>query len=561
MYLSKRPIARLTVCLLVPALASGCGVNPIVARKEAPESPKRAGRMNAALGEALTLRQSFEDRAEAFVGRKVAINDLLFGLGVATFALVAGKAHRDAFTVTAGIAGSTYLYTTTGQQQAHLTAYQVGIGRLNCAMVVGRALRVDDEVLETHQTEAGNLRSQLPKLAVAIGKAELLVLSEPALDADFKSAAKQRIDDAKATLSKATDANKAAEVLGDRADKVAAKLKGTVAVIHEAVNDMAAKGVPEPAAVVESLKSLTKFVGDFGKSVGADVKVPAPAASAGAAGSQESEVGGPIMPAASAPSTSGLKDIRTALVELAAQQATTSVLTDAMSERLARYPGSTSDDDFGKCVPDSKVSNFTVSAATINFTANKDSDQSASFTVEGGTTNYVAYPTTQPTFGIELVPAPQGGSTFWVKVPKSVVGPHELVVVVADSSSPSNKRSVTIKVAAAAVSAPNTNESQVGRATTLREALARARTFGGSITLGSGAAAVKLLVTNVQADASGFRVGLTCTPGAKSAQYTRAEARTKLLALLSSSYGLPAAQATAVRPAQLELVDNANCLR
>jgi hypothetical protein len=561
MHPSNRPIARQIVCLLVTALAAGCGVNPIVTRKETAEPAKREGRMNAALGEALALRQSFEERAEAFVGRKIAINDLLFGLGVATFGLVAGKAHRDAFAVTAAIGGSTYLYTTTGLQQAHLTAYQVGIGRLNCAMVVGRALRVDDEVLEIHKTEAGSLRSQLPKLAADIGTAELLVLSEPTLDVDFKSAARQRIDDAKATLAKATEANKAAEVLGDRADKVASKLRGTVNVISEAVNDMAAKGVPEPAAVVESLKSLTKFVGDFGRAVGADVKVPAPVASGAAVGSQESEVGGAIPAVASAPSASSMQDIRTALVKLAEQQATTSLLADAMSERVARYPGSTSDEDFGKCVPDSKVSNFAVSVATINFTASKDSDQSATFKASGGTKNYVADFTTQPTFGIELIPAPPGESTFRVKVPKSVVGPHELLVLIADSSSPPNERSVAIKVAAAAASAPNANESQVGRAATLRDALVRARNFSGSITLGSGAAAATLRVTTVQADASGFRVGLTCTPGAKSAQYTRAEARTKLLALLSSSYGLSAAEAAAVRPAQLDLVDSANCLR
>jgi len=561
MRLSHRPIARLIISLLIPILAAGCGVNPIVVRKEAPEPTTRAGRMNAALGEAMALRQSFEERAEAFVGRKVAINDLLFGLGVATFGLVAGKAHRDAFTVTAGIAGSTYLYTTTGQQQAHLNAYQIGIGRLNCAMVVGRALRVDDEVLEIHKDEAVRLKSQLPKLATAITTAELLVLSEPALGADFKSSAMQRIADARATSAKAAEVNKAAEVLGDRADRVASKLRGTVAVVHEAVNDMAAKGVPEPAAVVESLKSLTKFVGDFGKAVGADVKVPAPAASGAAAGTAESVVGGRISPAATSPTASGLQSIRATLVRLAKQQATTSVLADAMSERLARYPGSTSDEDFGKCVPDTKVSNFALNAATINFTANKDSDQSATLKASGGAKNYVADFMTQPSFGIELIPAPPGESTFRVKVPKSVVGPHELVVLVWDSSSPPNERSVTIKVAAAAASAPNANESQVGRAATLRDALTSALKFGGSITLGSGAATATLRVSTVQADASGFRVVLTCTPGAKSGQYTRAEARTKLLALLSSSYGLSAAEAAAVGPVQLDLVDNANCLR
>ena len=442
MQLSRRPLERLTVCLLVAAMAAGCAVNPIVARKENPEPPTRAGRMSAAMAAATALRQSFEERAEAYVGRKVAINDLLFGLGVATFGLAVGKAHRDAITLSAGIAGSTYLYTTTGQQQAQLNAYQVGIGRLNCAMVVARALRVDDEVLATQRTEAASLKGQIPKLATAITKAELLVLSEPSLDANFKAAARQHIEVAKTTLAKANEANKAAELLGDRADKVASKLRGTVDVIHEAVNDMAAKGVPEPAAVVESLKSLTKFVGNFGKAVGADVKVPAPAASGASDGSAQSRVGPTSARAASAASASGLEKIRDALLEVATEQATTSVLADAMTERLARFPGSASDEDFGKCVPDAKVSNFAVNAATINFTANKDADQSATFKVSGGTKNYVADFTTQPTYGIELVPAQPGESTFRVKVPKSVVGPHELVVSVADSSSPPNESSI-----------------------------------------------------------------------------------------------------------------------
>ncbi|RYG87366.1 MAG: hypothetical protein EON59_07670, partial [Alphaproteobacteria bacterium] len=88
---------RLTASIIATASLVGCSVNPIVQWKPANDPPAN---VDAALSDAQSLRLQYEVKAEQHLGRKLVTNDLLFGLGVATFAAVAGKTHRDVPAIT-----------------------------------------------------------------------------------------------------------------------------------------------------------------------------------------------------------------------------------------------------------------------------------------------------------------------------------------------------------------------------------------------------------------------------------------------------------------------------
>lgn len=564
-----RPATSL-VAMAIAALCGGCAVNPVVQWRAAADP---APSIDAALADAQALRQQFEARAEQHLGRKLATNDMLFGLGVVSFAAVAAGAHKDVLATAAGLGGSTYVYSTLGLQQTVLDAYLLGIGRVNCAATIGRSLRIDPAVLTAQATATAALRSDLPTLAAAISRAEGLVLATAGLEATYKTAANERLASARAALASALAVSKDADALGERWAGGASKLTGTLQAIHQAVNEMVSKGVPEPKAVLDALKSLVGAVDGFGKAVGATA-APAAASAAGSAGpSNESDSTQDQQPfksnAQPGVAPASLDKINAALVALAQAQARVTVQADAMQERAKRQATTVSNTDFEKCVPDaSRSGGFTVSDASLKFTANKDDDQSQTFTVSGGTTNYTARFTSQPSFGITLVSPPAGGRVFEVKVPKTTQGPHMLTIAVEDSSPGPNQAKVVVEVAsatatrAAPVTAP-ANEADGGRTVGLPAALAAAQKNGASMSFGPVNDKTRLTIKTWTSDAVGTRVVLTCVPGAQPATISNLEARTRLLALLTDGFALTPAVADAARkaPARLALVADGGCLK
>jgi hypothetical protein len=561
-------LSRLAILAFTTASIVGCSVNPLVQWKPANDPPTSA---DAALGDAQALRLQYEARSEQHLGRKLVTNDLLFGLGVATFAAVAGKAHRDVPAVLAGLGASTYLYSTTGIQQSNLDAYQVGIGRVNCAAKIGRALRVDPAVARQQFNDATSLRTELPRLAGFIAEAETLVLSATDLDEVFKTAATQRITEAKAVLARANDISKDAEALLERDPVIASKLIDTLNAIHQAVNEMASKGVAEPKAVLDSLNGLLGVSSGIIKSVTPPAAPAAPASAAYSAGAaNESDSGGAAPTAAEKARAAAMRrfapDIRAALIKMAQQQSTVSVLAESIAQRSTRQIATVDANDFDKCVPDAtKFNAFKVSTASLTFTASKDDDQSQSFTVSGGTTNYTARFTSQPTFGLSIEAPLAGGATFVVKVPKSTKGPHDLTLVVEDSSAARNTASVAVKVNAAPAAAADkpSNESDSGRAVGLSAALSAARKAGASISIGSGSAKAKLTIRTWTSDSAGSRVVMSCQLGDRAARLAAADARKKLLALLIDGFSLSSDVADSLRssPQRLSIVSDNGCVQ
>ena len=93
--------------LAAPALLSACSaINPMVTWKPGLEPDPGIDTMPVARKDAEDLKAALQTRATEYVGDKAALNNTLLGLGVLTLGLATGKAHRDAYTAIAGVAGS-----------------------------------------------------------------------------------------------------------------------------------------------------------------------------------------------------------------------------------------------------------------------------------------------------------------------------------------------------------------------------------------------------------------------------------------------------------------------
>ena len=546
-----------------------CSVNPLVQWKPAADPPKD---LDAALADAQALRQKYEARVEQHIDRKLVTNDVLFGLGVVSFAAVVSKAHRDVLTTAAGLGGATYLYSTTGIQQPVLDAYQIGIGRVNCAATIGRAMRTDPKAIESQASQAKALRDELPLLAARISDAEFKLLGTANVDDAYKTAALARITEARAVLDSGSKVSKDADALLERDASAASKLLGTLNAIYQAVNEMASKGVAEPKAVLDSLKSLAGLVGDFGKAVGATTPAgPGAAASApgtgpGNQGKSGDRGANPKSPPVPAADTSA---VTAALEKMASSQEKVTVQADALAQRASRLSSTVDSDEFDKCVPDAtKFGSLRVSASALNFVASPDDDQSQSFTVSGGVTNYTARFTSQPTFGISITKPPAGGGVFEVKVPKTVKGPHQLTLVVEDSSAARNAVSIPVKVAPADAKDKEAgngadNQSQSGESRSLTSALAAAKKAGAAVPFGTGNVPSRLKIKSWATDASGVQLALTCVPGDKAEQLPNSQARTKWLTLLTDGFSLSPSDADAARKSasKFVVISDGGCLK
>ncbi|MBQ0942250.1 hypothetical protein KAK07_02755 [Ideonella sp. 4Y16] len=547
-------------------LISGCAVNPMVQRPTvAAETTANTSELGRAMDEAMGLRAAYEDKAYAHVSDQVAVNNLLFGLGVATFGLVTAGVHRDAFTTTAGLGGSLYLYSTTSKQAAHLTAYQVGIGRTNCAIAMARAQRIDDVTLSAQASDATALLADLKKLSKALVDLKMLALGLPSNDVT-RQYADQRITAAQAVHDKSVVVQTKAEDLSERNKKVASSLRATTDSIRSAVNQMAAMGTPEPAAVLAALKNLASVVGGFGSAVG----VTAPTAASAASGSSQStnELPSGTEDTKKGTQTTGVttekvQQVRDAVIALAETQLVVEVRAEQMSKRASRLAADASPEDWTKCVPSGQETALVPSATELLFTANPSADQSQKFYVSGGSTPLYGHITSEPSYGIEVIAPQLDDRGFIVKVPKTVVGPHDLRIELADSSTPRQRKQISLKIAAAAAPA-GTNESAMDLSKPLTSALEAAKKANSTFKVGTGAAAVTMKVQDSRQDASGFAVKLACTPGAKSASYTQQQTRTALLGHLQAQHRLSASVASALNAmgARLSMLDGgAGCVK
>ncbi len=473
MHLLAREVRALL--LLAPALLSACAsVSPVVTWTPSPEPDPGVDTLSVARKNAAELKATLQARADEFVGEKAALNNTLLGLGVLTLGLATGKAHRDTYTTAAGAAGSAFLFGNQNLQASVLTAYQDGIGAVNCAVAAVGPMQVGASTLSEIRSDATSLRSALPGLATAVAKAEVALAGTANLPAALATAAQQQIDAARATYTKGSAASGQAAVLPQTVGKVASKLKAALSEIHKVVNDFAAKGVSDSTAVVDSLKSLVSIITGFGRNVGVDVLVKSTGAgNAPAAGGNQSDIGNASTASLARPDENQLKALTSALQALAEANAKVAVLADPLITQLEGLRTFDASVDLAKCKVTNAAGAFGIDRTQLDFTANDKDDQTARIVASGGTAPYVGRFRDSPTFGIEVTNPFAYDRTFEVKIPKTVKAGTSLTLSITDAATPPNERLVTVRVRAAA-DTPAGNQSDTGNGA-LMQALDRAK--------------------------------------------------------------------------------------
>lgn len=561
--MKNRSIRHRALLLAAPAVLSACSsINPMVTWKPGLEADPGIDTMPVARKDAEDLKATLQTRANDFVGDKAALNNTLLGLGVLTLGLATGKVHRDAYTATAGVAGSAFLFGNQNLQPTVLTAYQDGIGAVNCAVAAVRPMQIGTSTLADVKTETTSLRAALPTLAKALARADVALANTTNAPPALATAAQQQIDVARATYIKGSAANSNAAELPQTAGKVAGGLKGALSEIHRMVNEQAAKGVADSTAVVASLKSLVSIITGFGKNVGVDVlSKPATAGNTTAAGGAQSDTGdGKPSIQAPAPDPERVTDLLKALEALADANASVAVLADPLTKQLDGFRNFSATDELVKCKVTNAASAFSIDRPQLDFTANDKEDQTARIVASGGTTPYVGRFRDSPTFGIEVINPHAHDRTFEVKVPKTVKAGSTLTLSIMDGATPPNERLVTVRLIATPTTA-TTNQSDLGN-DPLTSTLRQARDNGAPFTFGTGTAKTTYTVMKVETDTSGRAVTLACKP-VPAAAPTKAQVREELLRMLVGTFKLPQATADTANsnPNKLTLIATAGCVK
>lgn len=537
---------HLTYLSALPLVLAGCATNPMVEWQPQAEPAGKLDTMETARADADSLKQAFHSKASVMVGNKAALNDGLLGLGILTLGLATGGAHKDAYLATSGLAGSSYLFGNANLQPSVLSAYQSGIGAVNCAIGAVRPLQVTQSEMAQVTEVAMKLRAELVVLATAIAQVEVDLANLPTHEAELRALASGELKDTRELYQRGQAASGQAAVLPAAVTRAAGLLKGSLAEIHRTTNEWAAKGVADSSSVMDSLKSLVSVVSGFAPGLGLDTLLNKRIDSI-KAGSLPSAHGNPVThggngapPPSAARSLAG-NQLALSLQTMATARAKTAVWLEPLSTQLTRYSSFDGHSELTACKIDPSVGMLAVDRKEIAFTTSVDTDQSSRFVVRGGTKPYKGAFRDSPTQGIEVVNPIAFDSAFEVKVPKATPAGVQLVYVVSDAASPPNEQLVKISVAAAAVATSATeaeNQNRLRLSENLGSALKRVvnRTF--TVPSADGLGMVTLKVTKHLRDDFLHRVEVICTPKVPATPLHQTSVKAGLLDELVKSHGL-----------------------
>lgn len=486
-------------------LLSACAGNPLVGWQSLPEPAGQLDSMATARADAATLKVALNEKASAFVGTKVALNDALLGLGVLSIGLGAGKAHRDAIVGTAGLAGAAYLFGTQDLQDPTLQVYQSGIGAVNCAVAAVRPLQVTPDQITEVKKKAENLQAVLSKLAQALAAAETTV-AFATLPAKATATVQQQLADARATYAKAVAASADAATLEPTVVRAAGGLKGLIAEIHASVNKLVSKSVVDSASIPASLNSLVKVVAGFAPGLGVDAYLSQRLAAGSLAPKSEGgQQGGSGSTGTPGPSPKVLE----ALAALAEARQGVANVADPLAAQLAFYKNQEDAAALTRCGVIDAASALTVDRPQLEFAVGADSDQSKSIAVSGGTKPYQARFRDSPTRGIEVINPLPGDRSIEVRVPKGAPAGMELGLLVTDASSPPHAKVVPVRTVAAA---PQAGDSPTGDP--VGEEFTKAQVAKDAMIMTTGDAKTNLYtIEKVAVDQGNYKLTLSCKQG------------------------------------------------
>ena len=458
---------RAIVSLAAAAILAGCAnTNPLVQwNRDDGGSQNSNDPMAAAKARATALLTSLEAKRQEQVVGAVDLNNWLLGLGLLTTGLAVGKVHRDAYTGTALLAGSAYLFGQQNLQRPRVSVYESGITAVNCALKAVVPVDLGVALRERIFAESAALNRVEGRLAAAIADAQArLAALRDSLSTDKAAAADAAIANAIAVRDAASITQGDVSDLVWRQQRAANELTRTIENIGEQVNKLASRTVADPASVQTQLAGLAAIAGRFAPGLGLQAAIekslkgitPQSLGDTEDMNDAAKKKSDPQLPARIAALNRSLDTLRAVADEAA-------TLQRPLAKRLESLKGFNAADALKDCgVADVGLA-IEVNPAKLGFKLATKQKQIVA--VSGGIKPYVARLRDSDVEGVSVNSPLTGDSIVEVSVTDKVTSAQSLVLLVMDSANPRQMKELAITIGDQATPQGLTDRSVSGTAT------------------------------------------------------------------------------------------------
>lgn len=451
---------RLALTLACAAVLAGCATsNPLVTWDRSDRVPAGStDPMALAKARAGALRSALEAKRSEQVGGTANLNNALLGLGVLTTGLALGKVHRDAFTITAGLAGASVLFGQQNLPRPRAAVFESGIKAVNCALRAVGPIDMGGDQRDRFVADSAELAKAQSELrtARATARARLDDAIAQNLSAEKASAALERLNAVAVISAQAVASQGEVADLLWRLQAAANELTHVIESIGAQVNELTAGTVGDPANVPTLLSGLAAIAGRYAPGLGVDTRITAlsaPPASSGDGSGQAGKLGlkDPSNPKLDDEALA-MKALNTALAQAERRADAVDALQRPLALRLTAFKGFAAADALKTCGVADLALQLVLSVPEISFKPGVKQGQSV--LLSGGVKPYIARLRETEAGGVEVKSPVPGDSNVEINVAASATGPRVLHVDMMDNANPRQLKTVVVTIQASAADAP-----------------------------------------------------------------------------------------------------------
>lgn len=451
---------RLALTLACAAVLAGCATsNPLVTWDRSDRVPAGStDPMALAKARAEALRSALEAKRSEQVGGTANLNNALLGLGVLTTGLALGKVHRDAFTITAGLAGASVLFGQQNLPRPRAAVFESGIKAVNCALRAVGPIDMGGDQRDRFVADSAELAKAQSELrtARATARARLDDAIAQNLSAEKASAALERLNAVAVISAQAVASQGEVADLLWRLQAAANELTHVIESIGAQVNELTAGTVGDPANVPTLLSGLAAIAGRYAPGLGVDTRITAlsaPPASSGDGSGQAGKLGlkDPSNPKLDDEALA-MKALNTALAQAERRADAVDALQRPLALRLTAFKGFAAADALKTCGVADLALQLVLSVPEISFKPGVKQGQSV--LLSGGVKPYIARLRETEAGGVEVKSPVPGDSNVEINVAASATGPRVLHVDMMDNANPRQLKTVVVTIQASAADAP-----------------------------------------------------------------------------------------------------------
>jgi hypothetical protein len=361
---------RATVLMLACSLLGACTTTPLL-QFERGDSGAAGASMPSALGYLSKFRSAYQGAVSDQINREHQLTNGLVGAGALVAALAVGKAHRDAITGAAFLAGTAYTVGNVNNPRTRVLIYQAGVEALNCAeRAVGPYAISSDEAIKISGALDAVQRLR-PAVQSALDKGAPVRAGSPGPQAEPAAAVYDEVKRLADELLISSDQTlKAGREFVAASQRGARELVSAVNVIDAAVSRSVITSTPELSSLPNLVSGLAGAIGSFAPGAGIDQRITDGLKAAGGA------VTGTTEPT---PMEKAAAELKAAVQKLATAQSEANSL---LAGRTGAFPA----DAFKDCGVAQVVTPLAVSPTSLTFVAGREAKRS--LLIDGGVKPY-----------------------------------------------------------------------------------------------------------------------------------------------------------------------------